>query len=111
MAWARSLKIFWMSTLNDILTNNKIIQIKSVSSYSYCFTHGTKTLKWPKEGLSHSTVGFCFGEQYEDGDCYESHPHYMWVPLVVLFQAAISYIPHFLWYYWEGEWCWRARIF
>lgn len=72
---------------------------------SYCFTHGTTTLKWPRMGASHPTVGFCYEKSRENSpDCYESHPHYMWVPLVVLFQAAISYLPHFLWYYWEGEW-------
>ena len=36
-------------------------------------------------------------------DCVEHHPHYMWVPIVTLAQAAISFLPHYLWYYWEGE--------
>ena len=81
---------------------HQVIRYFSVSS-SYCFTHGTTTLKWPREGESHSTVGPLDCYEKSPTDCYESHPHYMWVPLVVLLQAGISYLPHFLWYYWEGE--------
>ena len=56
-------------------------------------------------GVSHPTVGYCYDEKNkgEFSSCYESHPHYMWIPLVVLLQAFISYLPHFLWYHWEGE--------
>ena len=29
-------------------------------------------------------------------------PHYVWVPMVVLLQAGLSYLPHYLWYHAEG---------
>ena len=56
-------------------------------------------------GVTHPTVGYCYEDKNkgEFSSCYESHPHYMWIPLVVLLQAFISYLPHFLWYHWEGE--------
>ena len=39
----------------------------------------------------------------DESQCVEHHPHYMWVPIFTLAQAAISYLPHYLWHYWEGE--------
>ena len=72
---------------------------------SYCLIHGTRSLKWPKVGLSHPTVGSllqCYEEGNSASECETHHPHYIWVPLVVLLQAGLSYLPHFLWYHWEG---------
>ena len=34
----------------------------------------------------------------------------MWVPIFTLAQAAISYLPHYLWHYWEGEELYRERF-
>ena len=73
----------------------------------FCFIHGTQSLKYPKVGRAHATVGIldCLDEKGNDNpgtDCMEEHPHYMWVALVVLIQAGISYFPRYLWYSWEG---------
>ena len=68
---------------------------------SYCFVHGTTSLKY--NGKELETVGPLSGCVGEESDCLEHHPHYMWVPIVTLAQAAISFLPHYLWYYWEGE--------
>ena len=38
-----------------------------------------------------------------ESECVDHHPYYMWVPIVTLVQAAISFLPHYLWYYWEGK--------
>ena len=72
---------------------------------SYCFIHGTKSLKWNKTGEIYDTIGptaDC-SEAEGESECITHHPHYMWIPLFTLVQAAISYLPHYLWYYWEGE--------
>ena len=73
----------------------------------FCFIHGTKSLKYPRAGLDHETVGplDCLNEDGTDkpgADCVEEHPHYLWVALMVLIQAGISYLPHYLWFSWEG---------
>jgi hypothetical protein len=73
----------------------------------FCFIHGTQSLKYPRKGVAHDTVGFfdCIdeaGNEKPGTDCIEEHPHYLWVALVVLIQAGISYLPHYLWYSWEG---------
>ena len=79
---------------------------------SYCFIHGTKSLKYTGGQLE--TVGpvaECL--QRHGGDesqCVEHHPHYMWVPIFTLAQAAISYLPHYLWHYWEGEELYRDSL-
>ena len=39
----------------------------------------------------------------DESECVEHHAHYMWVPMFTLAQAAISFLPHYLWFYWEGE--------
>ena len=38
----------------------------------------------------------------DESKCTTHHAYYVWVPLVTMIQAAISYLPHYLWYYWEG---------
>jgi len=73
----------------------------------FCFIHGTESLKYPREGEAHATIGFfdCLNEdgtEKEGTDCKTEHPHYMWVALVVLIQAGISYLPRYLWFSWEG---------
>ena len=73
----------------------------------FCYIHGTESLKYPKKGLVHDTVGFfdCLdekGNEIEGTDCIETHPHYMWVAMVVLIQAGISFLPRYLWFSWEG---------
>ena len=73
----------------------------------FCFIHGTQSLKYPQTGSVHHTVGplDCVDDQgnKKDGtDCVQDHPQYLWVAVVVLIQAGITYIPHCLWYIWEG---------
>lgn len=71
---------------------------------SYCYIHGTRSLKWPSKGKAHDTIGdfdtYCEGKN--EDECITEHPHYQWVALFILVQAAIFYIPRFLWYAWEG---------
>ena len=73
----------------------------------FCFIHGTQSLKYPTKGLVDDALGL-FDCTYENGTakpdagCTEVHPHYLWVALVVLVQAGISYLPHYLWNSWEG---------
>ena len=48
----------------------------------FCYIHGTQSLKYPKMGVAHDTVGFfdCLdekGNENPDSDCIETHPHYM----------------------------------
>ena len=54
---------------------------------SNCLIHGTKSLGWGKYA----------------GAQPNHHNYYIWVPMMMVLQAAISYLPHHLWYYWEGE--------
>merc|ERR1712117_863425 len=73
----------------------------------FCYIHGTESLKYPKMGATHPTVGVfeCVdekGNEVEGSDCVETHAHYMWVSMVVLIQAGISYLPRYLWHSWEG---------
>jgi len=84
---------------------------------SYCYIQGTRSLKWPSVGKAHDTIGpvdpnFCYKREGETEDefkhrlkgdtCITKHPHYQWVALFIVVQAAIFYIPRFLWNSWEG---------
>ena len=73
----------------------------------FCYIHGTESLKYPRMGSVHPTVGVfgCVnktGHEVEGSDCVETHAHYMWVSMVVLIQAGISYLPRYFWHGWEG---------
>ena len=72
----------------------------------FCYIHGTHSLKWPRKGKVHDTIGYV----NETWDCKEgeeycsiqTHDSYMWISMLVLIQAAIFYLPHYLWRSWEG---------
>ena len=73
---------------------------------SYCFIHGTMSLKLSK---GNGTSGDTFGphsdckDVKDKSECLTHHAYYIWIPMMMVIQATISYLPHYLWYYWEGE--------
>ena len=81
----------------DCISNNEDLTESDYIDW-YCYIHGTKSLQIPKtpSESAHETVGSCV----DPGDC-ETHTHYMWVSLVILVQAGLSYLPHYLWHSWE----------
>ena len=62
---------------------------------SYCLIHGTYSLHWDGEDFHY--------KDHTKDTTPTHHSYYVWVPLFTMIQAAISYLPHYLWYYWEGE--------
>ena len=65
---------------------------------SYCYIHGTRSLKWPKtgelgtgDGDALGNIGHC--QEGSDEECYTYHPHYQWVAFMIVIQAGIFYIP------------------
>ena len=81
----------------DCISNNKDLTESDYIDW-YCYIHGTKSLRIPKSGTetAHETVGSC-----QNSDDCETHTHYMWVSMVILVQAGVSYMPHYLWHSWE----------
>lgn len=70
---------------------------------TYCWIHATFTVRSKTTGrigldVAHPGVG-----TYVDGeDPVMYHMYYQWVWLALLFQAALFYIPRYLWKSWEG---------
>jgi len=72
---------------------------------TYCWIHstfsipsrwnGTKGRDFPHPGISpHAAL--------DDGQEVKYHKYYQWVCFVLFFQAALFYIPRYLWQTWEG---------
>lgn len=79
---------------------------------TYCWIHGTFTLPSQltgKKGIDHPHPGVgpypsvdrTLISTNEDGDELR-HAWYQWVCFVLVLQAVMCYVPHFLWKSWEG---------
>ncbi|XP_059486312.1 innexin inx2-like [Neocloeon triangulifer] len=64
----------------------------------YCYVHSTYSIKSPDAQLDrHMNVGV------EDSTKTQiRHDYYQWVSLALIAQAALTYLPSFVWRIWEG---------
>ncbi|CAB3366726.1 Hypothetical predicted protein [Cloeon dipterum] len=62
----------------------------------YCYVHSTYSIKNADAHIQkHINVGYSNGSEIK-------HDYYQWVTLTLIAQAALTYLPTFLWKVWEG---------
>lgn len=67
---------------------------------SYCFMAGTFTVPHDPSSSLHRGVGLAEAGRQDSSTLH--HNYYQWVPLLLVLQAAASYLPWHLWKAWEG---------
>ncbi|XP_065206820.1 innexin inx3-like [Planococcus citri] len=83
-------------------SNNKIEEkpvedaLKAVNSY--CYMGYTYTEQVPKRWKMHEV-----GPYVQNSEKKKMNSFYRWVPIVLLIQSALFYIPHWIWKDWEGR--------
>ncbi|CAG4937181.1 unnamed protein product [Parnassius apollo] len=70
---------------------------------NYCWIYGTYTLKSQLVGIEGKHMAYAgVGPSKTQNDEQIKHTYYQWVCFVLLGQAVMFYIPHYLWKSWEG---------
>ncbi|CAK1596461.1 unnamed protein product [Parnassius mnemosyne] len=70
---------------------------------NYCWIYGTYTLKSRFVGIEGKHMAYAgVGPSKTENDEQIKHTYYQWVCFVLLGQAVMFYIPHYLWKSWEG---------
>ncbi|XP_014361643.1 innexin inx2 [Papilio machaon] len=70
---------------------------------NYCWIYGTYTLKSQLNGIEGKHMVYAgVGPGLNKNDDQIEHTYYQWVCFVLLGQAFMFYIPHYLWKSWEG---------
>lgn len=77
-------------------------EISSKIIDSYCWIHATFTLPGTVGSPIDTHVAHPGVDKLDPGDEVQYHAYYQWVCFVLLLQAAIFYIPRWLWKNWEG---------
>merc|ERR1711942_112022 len=94
--------------------------LKSVMD-TYCWIQGTFSIpsRWDEDEYTfpdefvfpgvrptHNEYGYSrYSDMYNNGDKTEKkvHKYYQWICFVLFIQAAVTYIPRYLWKMWEGK--------
>lgn len=77
-------------------------EIKEAIIDSYCWIHSTFTLPGTVGLPIDTQVAYPGVDNYKPGDDTQYHAYYQWVCFVLIVQAAMFYIPRWLWSNWEG---------
>lgn len=70
---------------------------------TYCWIHATFTLPRAFNKTIGTEVPHPGVDKYSPGEERVYHKYYQWVCFVLFFQAAMFYIPRYLWKMWEGQ--------
>lgn len=69
---------------------------------AYCWIYSTFTLPNKLGGRLGKDIAHPGVSSHTDEDEVKYHQYYQWVCIVMLIQAILFYIPHYLWKNWEG---------
>lgn len=70
---------------------------------AFCWIHATFSLPKAFSGVIDSEVPHPGVDKTEPGDSIVLHAYYQWVAFMLILQAALFYVPRWLWKSWEGN--------